>query len=290
MSVAIIGSGAVAGLVASWLAQAGAEPPLLGARSPVSAFTITGDGSGGTDTRTIDVRPIDSPAQARPVDWVMLTVKAQDTAATQPWLDALVGPNTVVVVLQNGVDHRERVQPLVGDACVLPAVVLASVERTAPGAVTHYVGNLLVVPESPAAQRLAALLGPVVKQDADFVTATWRKLMVNIGSNPVTALTMRRSEVLHLPEIQQLCRNLLRETVAVGVAVGAHLDESDVDRAIETYRGYPDDNGTSMYYDRMAGRPLEHDLLSGAVIRAAAEHDIPVPVNHAIWALTRAAK
>ena len=90
-----------------------------------------------------------------------------------------------------------------------------------------------------------------------------------------------------LPEIQDLCRALLRETVAVGVAVGAQLDESDVDRVMRTYQSYPDDNGTSMYYDRMAGRPLEHDLLSGAVVRAAAEHQVSVPANLAVWALSR---
>ena len=285
MSVAIVGSGAVAGLLASWLI----DTPLLCARTPVDAFLFTGDGNGGTDTRTIPVDVVASPADAHPVDWVLLTVKAQDTLSTQPWLDALVGPNTVVVVLQNGVDHVERVQPLVGDAQVLPALVFASAERTGPGAVTHYVGTMLIVPESPAAQRFAALLSTavLVRQDPDFRTAAWRKLMVNIGSNPITALTMRRSEVLHLPEIQDLCRLLLQETVAVGAAVGAKLDESDVDKVLVMYQGYPEDNGTSMYYDRMAGRPLEHELMSGAVVRAAAEHHIAVPANQVIWALTR---
>lgn len=287
MSVAIIGSGAVAGLAASWLEQAG-ERPLLCARTPVSEFVITGDGMGGSGTRTVEVQVVDSPADACPVDWVLLTVKAQDTAATIPWLEALAGPHTVVVVLQNGVDHVERVQPLVGGAEVLPALVFASVERTAPGAITHYVGNMLVVPEDAASQRLAELLGPTVRQDPDFLTAAWRKLMVNIGSNPVTALTMRRSEVLHQPEVQDLCRDLLRETAAVGVAVGARLGESDVDNVLRMFRGYPDDNGTSMYYDRMAGRPLEYDLLSGAVLRAAAAHGIATPVNHAVWVLTKA--
>jgi len=289
MSVAIVGSGAVAGLLASWLDIAGAEVPLLCARSPVDAFTITGDGKGGSDTRSVPVQVVASPEQADPVDWVLLTVKAQDTPSTQAWLDALVGPDTVVVVLQNGVDHLERVQPLVGDAQVLPALVFASAERTGPGAITHYVGTMLVVPQSPAAQRLVQLLGAgvLVKQDPDFRTAAWRKLMVNIGSNPVTALTMRRSEVLHLPEIQDLCRVLLQETAAVGAAVGAKLDESDVDNVLQMYQSYPDGNGTSMYYDRMAGRPLEHDLLSGAVVRAAAEHHIAAPANLVIWALSR---
>ncbi len=288
--IALVGAGAVAGLVASWLELAGAPTPLLCTRTPVEQLTITGDGRGGRGTRTVPVTPVPGPADAEPVDWVMLTVKAQDTAATQPWLDALVGPDTVVVVLQNGVDHVERVQPLVGTATVLPALVRASAERTGSGAVTHHLGNQLIVPEEPAGKSLAALLdgGASVRQDPDFRTAAWHKLMVNIGSNPLTALTLRRCEVLREPEVAELCRSLLIETAAVGSSVGARLSGADVEEVLELFRSYPDDNGTSMYYDRVAGRPLEHDLLCGAVVRAAQEHDVPAPLNQAIWALTKA--
>jgi len=286
VSVAVIGSGAVAGLVVSWLDLAGCPPVHLCARTPVDAFTITGDGAGGTGVRTV---PVDGPP-AGPVDWVLLTVKAQDTAATRPWLDALIGPDTVVVVLQNGVDHLERVRPLVGEAQVLPALVMAAAERTGPGAVDHRLGNLLVVPELPAAQRFSDRIAGevVVRQEADFTTAAWRKLMVNVAANTVTALTLRRAEVLRVPEVRELCRTLLEEAVAAGRAAGAELGANDVDFVLGLYESYPDDNGSSMYYDRQAGRPLEHELIPGAVVRAAGRGGVAVPVTRAIWALTKA--
>lgn len=286
MSVAVIGSGAVAGLAAGWLQQAGRPPAHLCARTPVEQFTITGDGAGGTSVRTVAV---DGPP-AGPVDWVLLTVKAQDTPSTAGWLDAHVGPDTVVVALQNGVDHGERVQPLVGAATVLPALVMASAERTSAGHVTHHMGNLLIVPECAAADRFAALLagGPQVRQDPDFTTAAWRKLMVNVAANCITAITVRRAEVLRDDGVRALCRTILDETVLAGRAVGAALTEDDVRFVLGLYDAYPDSNGSSMYYDRLAGRPLEHALIPGAVVRAAERGGVAVPVTRAIWTLTKA--
>ena len=286
MSVAIVGTGAVAGLCVSWLDLAGAEPVAVCGRSPVDSFTITGDGAGGTEVRTVGVRP---PPEG-PVDWVLLTVKAQDTGSTAPWLDRLVGPDTVVAVLQNGVDHVERVQPLVGDAEVLSVLVMAAAERTGPGAVTHRIGSLLITPENAAAQRFSQLFagGATVHQDADFTTAAWRKLLVNVGGNCVTALTGRRAEVLRVPEVRELCRVMLTETVAAGRSVGAQLGPDDVDGTLRLYDSYPDDNGSSMYYDRVAGRPLEHELIPGAVVRAAERGGVDVPVTRAVWTLIKA--
>lgn len=286
MSIAVIGSGAVAGLCVSWLDRAGQPPVHLCARTPVEAFTVTGDGAGGTGTRTIEVQ---GPPRG-PVDWVLLTVKAHDTASTARWLDTVVGPDTVVVVLQNGVDQAERVQPLVPGATVLPALVMAAVERTAPGVVTHQLGNVLVTPQSDAAGRLAELVdgGATVQQEPDFVTAAWRKLLVNIGLNCVTAITGRRTEVLHVPEVRTLCRTVLTETAAAGRAVGAQLTDDDVENTLRLYDSFPDTNGSSMYFDRMAGRPLEHDLIPGAVVRAAERGGVDVPATHALWALAAA--
>lgn len=286
MSVAIIGSGAVAGLCVSWLERAGAPAASLCARTPLGEFVITGDGSGAREVRTVAVEgPPDGV-----VDWVLLTVKAQDTASAAPWLQQLVGPDTVVVVLQNGVDQVERVQPFVGDAVVLPALVMAAAERTAPGHVTHHLGNMLVTPESAVARRLKDMLdgGAHVHQEADFVTAAWRKLLINVAGNCITALTSRRAEVLHSEEMRTLARTVLTETLAASRVVGAALSPEDVENTLRLYDSYPDHNGSSMYYDRMAGLPLEHDLIPGAVVRAAAQGGVAVPATQALFALTKA--
>ncbi len=290
-SVAIVGAGAVAGLMASWLHGAGHPPPTVCARTPFDAFTIVGDGAGHDNTRRCPVAVVTSPDAVSAVDWVFLTVKAHDTAAVQPWLDALIGQGTVVVVLQNGIDHVERVQSITGTARIVPALIFAAAERTSPATIHHRLGASLTVPNTSAGRAFAELMagGVHVTASDDFLTESWRKLLVNIGASPITALTLRNTDVLREPLVEQLCAKLLAETRSVGVAVGAHLTDTDVDNVMRLYRSYPDDVGSSMLYDRLAGGRLEYDLLLGAAVQAARTHNIPVPVLETLLALTAAA-
>ena len=99
-------------------------------------------------------------ASTRPADWVLLAVKAHQTPGAAGWLSALCGPATTVAVLQNGIDHVERVGPLVGDAEVLPVVNWCPVEPVAPGRVRQRDALRLAVPAGAAGEGLAALLGP----------------------------------------------------------------------------------------------------------------------------------
>ena len=91
--------------------------------------------------------------------------------------------------------------------------------------------------------------------------------------------------VLDVPSVRALTRGLLDEAIEAGRAEGALLEREDADRTLAFYDALPRDGGTSMLYDRLAGRRLEHDLLTGAVVRAAERHGIEVPLNRAILAL-----
>ncbi|MFA4081365.1 2-dehydropantoate 2-reductase [Mycobacteroides salmoniphilum] len=291
-SVAIIGAGAVAGLMASWLRGAGQPPPVVCARTSFDAFTITGDGFGSETTQQCPVTVVTSPdAVTCPVEWVFVTVKAHDTATVKPWLDVLTSGDTVVVVLQNGVDHVERAQPVTGAAEILPALIFAAAERTGPATIHHRLGAALTVPNSSAGRAFAAMMagGVHVIRSDDFLTECWRKLLVNIGVSLITALTLRNADVLREPDVERICASLLAETRSAGDAAGAHLTDADVDNVMALYRSYPDDVGSSMLYDRLAGRPLEYDLLLGAVLRAARSHNIAVPIAETLFALTAAA-
>jgi 2-dehydropantoate 2-reductase len=293
-SVAVIGAGAIGGLLAAEVHASGHRVTLC-ARRPLDRLLVERDGNG----RDVPVAPAGAAddgivvatdhAQVAAADCVLVTLKGQDSAAAAPWLDALVGPDTVVVVVQNGVEHRERIGPFAGDAPVLPALAYAAVERVAPGHLVHRTGDRLVVPdEQPAASRLQRLLeGSAlrVEVDADFRTAAWRKLLSNVAANPLTALTTGRMEIFQDPDVRALALGLLREAAAVGRAEGAHLPDDEPERMVAFYDEFPPDSGSSMLYDRLAGRPLEHDVLTGALVRAAARHDVDVPLNRAVLAL-----
>ncbi len=222
-------------------------------------------------------------------DWVLVTTKAQDTASAEPWFRTLVGPQTRVVVVQNGVGQAERARPHLPDGVtVLPAIIYCSVERTAPGRITHHGSTRMSVPAGADGSAFAALFAGTpfeITQEADFVTVAWRKLLSNAVVNPITALTLRRIVVFDDPAIQDLARGLMAEVIRVANAEGARLTEEDVTRILDSYRRISGDGGSSMLYDRLAGRPLEHAHLTGAVVAAAERHGIDVPLNRAILAL-----
>ena len=124
-----------------------------------------------------------------------------------------------------------------------------------------------------------------VEIEPEFLNAAWRKLLANVVANPVTALTLRRMDVFTDEAVQELGRGLLAEAIAAGRASGATLGDDEVDRILTISAGANPGSGSSMLYDRLAGRPLEHAYLTGAVVRAGERHGVPTPLNKAILAL-----
>ncbi|KOT77769.1 hypothetical protein ADK70_36355, partial [Streptomyces rimosus subsp. pseudoverticillatus] len=171
------------------------------------------------------------------------------------------------------------------------AVIYASAECTAPGHVRHYAGNEIHVPDGPTAARLADLLSTdrlKVIAVSDFTTTAWRKLFTNLAANPLTALLQQRMGIFADPGMAALTRDILREAAAVARAEGADIGDADIDRVLEMYGLVPPDGGSSMLYDRLAGRPLEHEHITGAVVRAGERHGIPTPLNGMLLTLLRA--
>lgn len=283
--IAVVGAGAIGGYVAAAAYQNGHQVQLC-VRSPLSSLRVDVHGMKHRPA----VRIVRRPEMADVADFVLLTTKAHDSTAAAVWFTRLCGPKTVVVVMQNGVDHVERIQPLVPDSVVVPALVHVAAERIAPGHIVHRAGRRVVLPaEAPADAAAEALAGDLidVERVADFLTATWRKFLMNVAANPITALTGQRLGVLELPEVRDLARGILREAIAVGSACGAQLSEDDVAATLAEYTVLGPMTGTSMLADRLAGRPIEYELITASVVRCAARHNLPVPLNQAILALLR---
>jgi 2-dehydropantoate 2-reductase len=280
--VAVVGAGGVGTVLAAALHDAGQEVVVC-ARSSVGPMRLHRDGM----TRRLDVPVVREPGEVTPAEWVLLCTKAQDTASAQPWMARLCGPGTVVVACQNGIDHRQRVSEVAGPATVLPALVYIAAERTEPGLVRHRRGRSVVVPDEPAGHRFVELAAPGVDVQTtdDFVTAAWRKLLTNVAANPITALTGRRVGVLADAEVRTLAAAVLAEAVAVGRAEGARLGPEDIEKTFGFFAGFGPEDGTSMLYDRLAGRPLEHEQLNGALAVLGRRHGIPTPANQALYAL-----
>ena len=287
MRIAVIGPGAVGGVIAAWLAQ---NPDLTVEVCVRTAFDrLEVETPGGPLTAT--PRVLTAPDQASLVDWAIVTTKTYDAAATGAWLARLVGPDTRVAVLQNGVEHVERFTPYVAAERITPAVVDIPAERSAPGRVQQRRDGTILVPEGAAGDVFVALFAhtPIaVSTTPDFKTAAWKKLALNCAG-AVNALTLKPAGVAQREPIADLMRALVGECVAVGRAEGADLPSDLPDAVVAGYRAGPADGVNSLHADRAASRPMELDARNGVIVRLGARHGIATPVNAMVVALLDAA-
>lgn len=286
--VAVVGPGSVGSFFAAQLI-AGGVPVLSCARRPFERYVIESA-----------VAPLDVPAVVvtdpadvdAPVPWVLLTVKAHQTESARPWLDRLCGPDTRLVVIQNGVEQHDRGHAVANGATVIPSVVYCAAELVDPGHVRHHASSSLHVPADADADALVELFAPTVctvHPTAQWSRAAWFKLGMNVAVNGITALTLRRLDVLGDPGIDEVVRRILTECWTVAEAEGAGLGPGDVPAAVDgLLANASPTGGTSMFYDRSAGRPLEQDALYGAVVRAGRRHGIATPLHESLTALLAA--
>jgi 2-dehydropantoate 2-reductase len=288
--IAVVGLGSIGGVAAGCLASAGHSDVIACVRRPVERLTLEQP----QGTVELSLRTLIDPARVKePVDWVLLCTKTHQTESAAPWLAHLCAPSTRVAVLQNGIGHIERVAPLAAGATVLPAIVYYNGERLAPDRVRLRQGSDqdIAVADSDCGRAFAELFAGTplrVALSADFAALAWRKLLINAVANPITALTLQRQAVLRRPDIRELCLMILDEAVAVAGAEGVRLADDEPARALATLFTFSGELGTSMYFDRLAGRRLEVEALTGAIVAAAERHGIPTPLNRTLLTLLRA--
>lgn len=288
MDIAVVGPGAVGTTVAAYLYAAGHKVLICGRTSrpqielrPDGADPIVVPGPVCTDPDEI----------TGPVGVVLLAIKATQNDDGGRWLARLCDEDTAVVVLQNGVEQIEQVQPHCPSSTVIPAIVWYGAETQPEGWVRLRTEARLVLPTGPTAAKIAELLngaGCTVDCDPDFTTAAWRKLLANAVAG-LMVLTGRRSGMFRRDDVAAMSRRYVDECAAVARAEGAKLGDGVVDEMVGMFRQAPTDMGTSMLADREAGRPLEWDIRNGVIIRKARAHGIATPISDVLVPLFAAA-
>lgn len=285
--IAVIGPGAIGGTVIVRLAQLKKHGIVACARSAVPQFIL--EAPEGKMTATPEV--LTSPQQARPVDWVMVATKTYDAPAAATWFQNLMGPETRLAVMQNGVEHVKRFAPYFPESRIVPVIVDMPVEREAPGIFKQRRTGYLTVPASPQGEEFVRLFdktGVEVASVSDFQTALWNKLAINCAG-AVSALVLKPAGISQRPDIAEIMLGLVRECVAVARAEGASLDDTVAESVVVRYQKSPPDSINSLHGDRIAGRPAEIDTRNGVIVRLGRKHGIPTPVNQMIVALLEAA-
>lgn len=281
--IAIVGVGAIGGVVASLLQSAGRHELVLCARRPLAELVVETPDGVVTINATVQTRP----EEAKPVDWVMAATKAYDVAGAAKWLERLSAEGAPVGVLQNGVEHRERFLPFVAEERIVPVVVDCPAERVAPECIVQRGLMSLKVPEGALGAEFVALFARTTADAVtvpDWTTVAWRKLCHN-AAGAISALTLQPNGVMRDEAIGEIALELVRECVAVGRAEGAVLADSVPEDVLEAYRRSAVDGVNSLLADRRAGRPMEIDARNGVIVRMGRKHGIATPANSMAVAL-----
>ena len=296
MRILVLGAGAVGGYFGARLAEGGHDVTFVARGKNLEALRRDGL-TVRLAERTLHLAPVHAvgdPAHAPRPDLVLVCVKSYDTAAAAAALRPVVGPETIVLSLQNGIENEEVLARALGLPPLMIAFTRIGVALVAPATI-EYSGRGTIVfgepdgRETSRARRVAEALaaaGVPYQLHSEILVPTWEKLAWNAGFNAVTTLTQSSvAEVLADPASRDLVVTAMEEVDAVATALGIPVRRTRTEAVLaDSVAGLPDFE-TSMLQDYRRGRRLEHDALNGAVVRAAARTGVPVPVNRLLLAL-----
>lgn len=243
---------------------------------------------------TIHVKAVEDPADAGKADVVLFAVKLWDTETAAALLKPVLGADSMVVPLQNGVESIERIGAVLGAERVMGGVAYIAARIAEPGVIAHTgkIARLRIGAAQPSQRAAAqALQAACVKSGfeaevvEDIRRALWEKFVFLAGMSGATALARAPiGPIRDDAELRWLLETAMRETWTVARARGIDLPDDFVGRQMELVAGFPASTKASMLGDLEAGAKLETPWLAGAVVRMAREHGLEVPVNRTILA------
>jgi 2-dehydropantoate 2-reductase len=313
MRIVIVGAGAIGGWLGAGLARAGHDVAVLARGATLAALRRDGLRlREGDREERFGVAADDRPQALGACDSIVVGLKAQDVAGIAPSLAPLLGRDTSVLTIQNGlpwwfldgtrlagrtlasVDPDGATARAIPFAHAVGGVVHGATRVEAPGVVRIVKVDRLLLGEpggGPSA-RIDTLVaafnagGVPTHASPDIRAELWAKLWGNMNMNPISALTQAAAaDMLANPLLRELAAGMMREMEAVGAKLGLRLPMSVEDRIALT--GKLGNFRTSMLQDLDAGRPLEIEPILGVVVELADALAVPVPLSRGVLGLTR---
>jgi 2-dehydropantoate 2-reductase len=296
MRIAVIGTGGIGGIYGAALAKAGADVTFVARGAHLAAIREAGlriEGDRG-ETFIQPAQATDDAASIGPVDFALFCVKLWDVEAVGKQLRPLIGPQTAVIALQNGIDAAERLIPILGRGAVMGGTAFVTGSIVAPGVIrqtgTYQRMTFGELDGSISARGerlcdLCAAAGFEGVLSADIMVPIWDKFTLLVPLSGLNALTrLPLGKWREDPDLCALYDASLRETVAVGRAEGVRLPPDSVDRTLTAMRAMPAHHMTSMGNDLLHGNRLELPWFSGKVVELGRRHAVPTPANTFIYA------
>lgn len=297
MKFAIFGTGGVGGYFGGKLAQAGQDVTFIARGRHLAEITGSGlrvDSIGG-DFVVKPAKATDSLQSVGEMDCVIVATKAWQLNESIEQLKYLVGEQTMVLPLLNGIEHMDLLVKAFGANRVLGGLCRISSFVAGPGHITH-VGVKPVIlfgelnnGKSRRVEELYTVFSSIdgigVEVPGDIQVAMWEKFVFICSTSGVGAVTRQTMDVFRsVPESRALLESAIREAESVGRAKGVALPSDLVPALMQRIDGLPNGMVASMQKDIMEGRPSELDAQTGAVIRMGRTLGIPTPTHEFIYA------
>ena len=296
MKICVFGAGAVGGYFGGRLAQAGNDVTFISRGSHLEAIL-----SHGLQVKSINgdfvvhpAKATDQPEQVGSVDLILCCVKSWQVAEAADAMAAMVGPQTIVIPLQNGVEAHTTLSQALGSERVLPGLCKLITMIESPGRIRHLGADpYLAFGEwdgtlSERAEAVARIFseaeGITVHLSRNIFAQLWRKFMLIAPLSGVGAVTRMPIGVFRsLAETRELLMDSIREVYAVARAHGVDIEEKAIDETIDFIDRMPPEGTASMQRDIMDGRPSELEEQSGTVVRYGEKGGVPTPINRFIY-------
>lgn len=291
MKIAVVGAGGVGGGFGAALAKAGADVTFIARGAHLQAMREKGlrlEGGRG-DMHIVPTQASDDPAAVGPVDIVLFCVKMWDVESAGERIKPLIGRDTAVIPLQNGIDAAERLAPILGPNAVMGGVAQISASIVAPG-VIRQVGTFMRIIfgelDGSRSRRAEAFLA--LAKGANFetvlsdqiVTELWLKFILLATNASVTALTRRPiGELRDDPDMRPHFIAAYQEVIDVGRASGATLPADTLERMLNFNKNAPPTMKASMALDLERGNRIELPWLGGKVVEMGRKLGVPTPTH-----------
>ncbi len=298
MKVAVIGSGAMGCLYGGYLARSGVETWLYDVW-PEHVQTMRERGLIIEDRdgeHTIPVRATLDVVEIGVVDLMIIFVKSTQTALAVENARSCIGPDTLVLTLQNGLGNIEAITAHVDSRQVLAGVTSNGCTLLGPGRIRHAgVGTTHIGPVTgvmtPAVAGVVDLFngaGLTTEASPNAVGMLWTKLVTNVGINALTAITgLLNGQLLEHSELLEIMDGAIAEVERVAVARGIRLEVEDPKGHVRQVCRATAANRSSMLQDVSNKRRTEIDAINGAVVREATDLNINVPYNRILTNLVK---
>lgn len=296
MRVAVVGAGGVGGAFGAALAKAGADVTFIARGAHLAAMKANGlriEGGRG-ETHLVPTQATDDPKTVGPVDFVLFCVKLWDVESAGEHIGPLVGRDTAVIPLQNGIDAPERLLPILGPRAVMGGVAQISASIVEPGVVRQvgtFMRMLFGELDGNRSARGAALLAMCDKAGFEaelsdrIVTELWMKFILLATNASLLALVRQPiGKIRDDPDLQQQWVAAYNEVIAVGKARGVALPGDALERMMAFNAGAPPAMKPSMALDLERGNRIELPWLGGKVVELGRQLGVPTPAHSLMYA------